>query len=78
MDKLNDEYQLKYAGLVLKDMARSGSPEGIAQAVGVACEIISSAQRNPNISQEVRSVLEDGRLLVNHARKMLSGRGGAA
>lgn len=60
MDKLNDEYQLKYAGLILKDVARSGSPERTAQAVGVAYDIISSAQRNPNISQEARSVLGYG------------------
>ena len=72
MDKLNHDSQLKYAGQLLRDEARSGSAERCAQAVGTACDIISNARKNPNITQAARSVLDYAHMHVHHARKVLS------
>lgn len=78
MDKLNHDSQLKCAGMLLRDEARSGSAKQCAHVVGLAFDIISNARKNPNITHAARSVLGYAHMHVHHARKVLSGKGGAS
>ena len=79
MDKLNDDYQLKYAGLVLRDVARSGSAERCSAVLTMADEILGHAQQNLNVTAKARSSLATARYSLEAARKEIAGaQGGAA